>query len=226
MGLEQSRAVTYPSNIDDLYESYKERCTPEMIRSNHLNVPKKGKCTMGQRVVQKAVDRIWEYLKEKNITYIKILEPFAGQGIASNIIQKRLNVEIRSTDILDLSKYMDESSYPVEFGLSGVDTVEKYYIDGYNTLMMISPPPESAEDNPLYGDYFTIRAWTNVESAKLFIFIGEMGASDGSEGLYDYMINHPIWKLDYRKMLYRCEDVVGGPCEKELFIFVKREPSM
>lgn len=226
MGLEQSRAVTYPPNIDDLYESYKERCTAEMIRSNHLNVPKKGKCTMGQRVVQKAGDRIWEYLKEKNITDIKILEPFAGQGIATNIIQKRLNVEIKSTDILDLSKYMDELSYPVEFGLSGVDTVEKYSQDGYNTLMMVSPPPESAEDNPLYGDYFTIREWTNVESAKWFIFIGEMGASDGSEGLYDYMMNHPIWKVDFRKMLYSCEDVVGGPCEKELFIFVKREPSM
>ena len=92
--------------------------------------------------------------------------------------------------------------------------------------MMVSPPPESLDDNPLYGDYFTIREWTNVESAKLFIFIGEMGASDGSEGLYYYMTNHPVWKLDYRKMLYSCEDILGGPCEKELFIFVKREPSM
>ena len=218
MGLEQSRAVTYPPNIDDLYESYKERCTAEKIRSDHLNVPKKGKCTMGQRVVQKAGDRIWEYLKEKNITDIKILEPFAGQGIATNIIQKRLNVEIKS--------YVDESSYPIEFGLSGVDTIEKYVQYGYNTLMMISPPPESLDDNPLYGDYFTIRAWTNVESAKWFIFIGEMGASDGSEGLYDYMINHPIWKLDFRKILYSCDDIVGGPCQKELFIFVKAAPSM
>jgi hypothetical protein len=226
MGLEQSRAVTYPSNIDQLYESYKERCTAEKIRSNHLNVPKRGKCTMGQRVVQKAGDRIWEYIKDKKIIDIKILEPFAGQGIATNILQKRLNVEIKSTDILDLSMYMDESSYPVEFGLSGVDTVEKYAQDGYNTLMMVSPPPESAEDNPLYGDYFTIRAWTNLESAKWFIFIGEMGASDGSEGLYDYMMNHPIWKLDYRKILYSCEDNVGGRCEKELFIFVKKVPSM
>jgi hypothetical protein len=226
MGLEQSRVVIYPSNIDDLYESYKERCTPEMIRSNHLNVPKKGKCTMGERVVQKAGDRIWEYLKENHLEEVKILEPFAGNGVASAIIQKRLNVEIKSTDILNLSKYVNESSYPVEFGLSGVDTVEKYTQGGYNTLMMVSPPPESSKDNPLYGDYFTIRAWTNVESAKLFIFIGEMGASDGSEGLYSYMMNHPIWKLDCRKMLYSCEDVVGGRCEKELFIFVKREPSM
>jgi hypothetical protein len=85
---------------------------------------------------------------------------------------------------------------------------------------MISPPPNNYSN---YADYFAIKEWAKVPTAKLFIFIGELGASDGSEGLYDYMIEDNMdWKLDCRKMLYHGYDNMGGDVEKELFIFTKK----
>ena len=53
----------------------------------------------------------------------------------------------------------------------------------------------------------------------LLVFIGELGASDGSDGLYDYLVNGGMWNLMCREMLDCSVDLLGGPCEKELFIF-------
>lgn len=76
-----------------------------------------------------------------------------------------------------------------------------------------------------YADYFAIRAWERVgfgdtKKDKYLIFVGELGASDGSDGLYDYLMRSRVWKIVCRKMLFQGLDILGGPCEKELFIFV------
>ena len=242
MGVEQSRLEQYPSNIDEMYEIYEtytqnnknNNHIHQHIKENHLNLPKKGMSTLPEFVIEIAANDILEYLTKTGFKdQCKILDVFSGNGIASNIIHKKLNVEMKSTDALDLSMYMDENSYPVEFNLTGVDAVKKYSGDeyGYNTLLMICPPPSSLSDSDgedisilysSYSDYFTIKEWAKVKSAKLFIFVGEMGASDGSSGLYHYMLeNNPDWKLEYREMLHFGYDIFGGDVEKELFIFSK-----
>lgn len=229
MGVEQSRTVKYPSNIDEVYKNNKTTHI-QHIKENHLNLPQKGMSTLPEYVIEKAANHILEYLVKTGFkNECKILDVFSGNGVASNIIQKKLNVEMKSTDALDLSMYMDENSYPVEFNLTGVDAVKKYCDDGYNTLLMICPPPSSPSESSsydisyvAYSDYFTIKEWANVKSSKLFIFVGEMGASDGSSGLYRYMLrDNPDWKLEERRMLHLGYDIFGGDVEKELFIFSK-----
>jgi hypothetical protein len=225
MGLEQSRAVTLPATIDNDMMMYKEKWNSENTKIIQLNISKKGHSTLPKQILERAANHITTYLQTNNFDTIRILETFAGNGIATNIIYKTLiqknpNIIIKSTDIQDLSDYIDENSYPVEFGLNSVECIQKYSQDNYNIMMMISPPPNTTS---YYADYFAIKEWTNVPTAKLFIFIGELGASDGSEGLYDYMIEDNMdWKLDCRKMLYRGIDNLGGDVEKELFIFTKK----
>ena len=95
---------------------------------------------------------------------------------------------------------------------------------------MISPSPYSnfeQSDNTSkydlgYGDYYACHDYieqTKKGNRRYIIIIGELGASDGSEGIYKYMIEHPSLKIAYRIMLISCFDIFGGPLEKELFIF-------
>lgn len=219
MGLSASRATHFPDNIDTLYEA------PDIhqITYSHNNSCRKGRSTLPKMVLERAGEFILSYFEE--IKFIpKIIEPYAGNGVATNIIYKKLitkfPVIIKSTEFQDLIEYMNEDSYDVEFDINGVDTIKKYAKDGYDTLMMISPPP----NEKTYHDYFTIREWEKVETSKYFIFIGELGASDGSAGLYEFMLkNNPIWKLECRKMLFKKPDEFspGDFVEKELFIFSK-----
>jgi hypothetical protein len=63
-----------------------------------------------------------------------------------------------------------------------------------------------------------------VPSAKYIIFVGELGASDGSSGMYLYMLHNTIWKLEIRETISDVPDVFGGIIEKEVFIFKRVEP--
>lgn len=152
----------------------------------------------------------------KNIqTKIKILEIGAGNGknskvFITNFANKVENVEYKGTDLF---------SYPnpemeVESGLDSKTAVERYGADR-NVLLMISPPPK------VYVDLYAIRPFELMDGVRYLIFVGELGASDGGEGMYNYLMTHPVWKLEERKMLVRSRDIFGGPCEKELFIFKK-----
>jgi hypothetical protein len=87
---------------------------------------------------------------------------------------------------------------------------------------MISPPPVTEDAANGYGDYFAVKKWLELPiSNKYIIFVGELGASDGSTGMYKYMLNHPKLKLVVRSMIYLGKDIFDGKCEKELFIFEK-----
>ena len=227
MGVTESRERPLPDDIDSKYHIYKKNWTADNIGSDEINGSRKGRSTLGKEVLSLAASHITDYLILNNISTVRILEPFAGNGVATNVIYKKLtelklkDFVIKSTDIQNLSQYVDESSYPVEFGLNSVETIEKYQFDDFNILMMISPPPMfMIKEMSNYADYFAIKQWARVSTAKLVIFIGELGASDGSIGLYSYMMNNKLWQLDYRTMIEN-GNTITGPYEKELFIFKK-----
>ncbi len=231
MGVEHSRAIVLPDDINLKYETIKQNWTENTLKNINCNKPKKGEATLSNVKLQKAADFLVKYL-ESNIQWIgepKILEPFAGNGIASKIfynslIKKFPNTILKSTDVQNLNEFIDENlSHPVEFGLNSVETIEKYGDDDYNILMMISPPYFVLDlPNPItgYADYFAIKKWTQLENKKLIVFVGELGASDGSEGLYKYMLeDNSEWKLDFREIFNLSGDISGGRLEKEIFIF-------
>lgn len=229
MGLEHSRMDILPSNIDEEYELYKSNWTSKNISNQHVNSYKNLIATLGNETLNDASCILSKYLIS-NIEWIKeinILEPFAGNGVASKIFyeninyyidktNKKINFKMKSTDIQDLTEFINQNTCTVEFNLNSVETIEKYGNE-YNILLMISPPPNS--DYKGYGDYFAIKKWTELKDKKLIVFIGELGASDGSIGMYNYMLNNNNWIIDERKMIKKGIDRFGGPIEKEIFIF-------
>ena len=54
---------------------------------------------------------------------------------------------------------------------------------------------------------------------KLIIFIGELGSSDGTEGMYNFMLSNTKIKLLEREMLITGYNQFGI-IEKEIYIFV------
>ncbi len=161
-----------------------------------------------------------------------------------NKLDKKTNPEIgleswKSTELQNFSSH--DSVFQVEYDIDSVDAIKKYCSD-YDTLLMVSPPPSGlggfdeqdghehdtkqsgdlAESNEFtngYADYFAIREWTAVENSKYIIIVGELGASDGSKGMYKYMLRNPIWRLYMRQQVYCGNDMFGGSVEKEVFIF-------
>lgn len=219
MSLDISRRTPLPIDIDQSIDTCRTFWSTEIVSQNRLNSSKRGEPTMPRKILSKAAIAIREFYDTNNNNG-HILETFAGNGAATRVISDHIpDATIHATDLVDLSEYVDEKCHPVEFGVHAVDAVEKYG-STVDTLMMITPPPSSD-----FADYFAIRAWERAEiknDDKYLIFVGELGASDGSDGLYDYLIHSPVWKIACRKMLFQGIDILGGPCEKELFIFVHK----
>jgi hypothetical protein len=176
----------------------------------------------------------------------KILEVGSGNGCASKLIRDSLKSTFPLTEFIptDLRKHEITHGIDVITGIESIEAV-KQYGEGKNILLLVSPPPcHLPELDPLdtespllgYMDYFAIDEWSrssdsNVGDAcqrrsklpnneqRYIIFIGELGASDGSLGMYKYMMENPKWSCRVRKMLRKSPDNCGGMVEKELFIF-------
>ncbi len=232
MGLEQSRQENLPGNISTSLLAYAQYWSADYLSNFKTNKSEKSRATLSDKTLNLAGEHICKFLTKTNLSLIKILEPFAGNGFASKIIYNNLvskfpDVIIKSTDVQDLTEYVDENSHPVEFNLNSVQTIEKFKFGGFNVLMMISPPPLypifGTKKYAGYADFWALEKFYEVSTGKYFIFIGELGASDGSEGMYKYLLGpESKWKLELRVMLYKTTDITGGSCEKELFIFSKR----
>jgi len=150
-----------------------------------------------------------------------VLDPLAANGVASKIIYKQIKEKIPSvkyiaSDIQNLSNIMSSKSLNVEFDIDCVDSIIKHQ-ESANVLLLACPPPYSYkntntnEEPSGFVDYFAIK--------KYLIYIGEMGFSDGTSGMYHYMLNHSVWKLEYRKVIIENKDLFGRFIKKEIFIF-------
>jgi hypothetical protein len=179
------------------------------------------------------LERANKHLADVDLPKLKILEVCAGSGIASNIVLP--NADIIKTDLF-------ESVSNNVIACDSKTAVEKYGND-CNALLLISPPPN------VYADYYAIRTFeelnidkiknnsaeeksteqttiTEIKSTeekntkKYLIYIGELGASDGGDGMYQYLLGDDTkWNLMHRAMLSLGKDGFGGNCEKELFVF-------
>jgi|APSaa5957512576_1039674.scaffolds.fasta_scaffold38885_2 hypothetical protein len=210
MGVEQSREVRY-----DLEEVTKNRTIEfwkipryELISRRTQGVESG---TLGEKTIKYAVRHIVDFLK--NVPSPTILEIGSGNGYNTKIIFEKLsglNITFIATDLYEYTP----SYFKIETGLLSHDAIKKYK-GKFNILLLVSPL------NNNYMDYYAIKEFENIEmdKTKYVIFIGELGASDGGDGMYQYMLNDSIWKLKEREMLSISPDICGGSVEKELFIF-------
>lgn len=179
---------------------------------------------LNENLLESAGDEIGKYFKSISFEPI-ILEVCAGNGLASYYLRTNIlnhvSCPMISTDLYSypnnltyLTSNMSNSEHIVNGDYDSGKAVEKFGDDA-NTLLLISPPPG------MYVDYFAISKWENIPGRRYILYIGELGASDGGEGMYRYMLESKIWKLEVRKMLSIGLDCFGGQVEKELFIFSK-----
>ena len=165
---------------------------------------------------------IRDFFEKNDIKNLKILEVMAGNCLSSLAIKSIIGDHVSSwtrTDIGDYSK--------LSVQMDTIDAV-KTYGDESNLLLLVSPPPgifRPLDDKSVayYGDYFACKKFieTKKDTDKYIIFVGELGASDGSEGMYRYLLEHPRLRLCKRKLtLPNQKDFMGGPLELELFIFL------
>ncbi len=224
MGIEQSRFYELPEDIDEKLNEFKELWKDKTYQCESFNMIDKEESYLSKDILTKAGNLIASYMKKNQITDLKILEIMAGTGIASKYmkdgliknLQEDSNVYWKATELQNISDFVnDDGNIQFEFELDSHEAVVKYDKD-YDTLLMISPPP-----GRFYGDYFAIKEWTKLSNSKYIVFVGELGASDGSEGMYKYMMENPIWKCKFSPMLHEGVDIYGGPIEKQLFIFAK-----
>jgi len=219
--------------IDNI-DTYENICKQNWIKSisDMPNYITKGKSTLPDFSMEKAGDIIGNYLSinqrlNKLSNPIKIIEPLAGNGVASKIIYEKIKSKIENiiyiaSDIQNLKHMKDKKSYNVEFGIDCIDSINKHQ-ENSDVLLLICPPPYTYDPNSNneptgFVDYFAIKKWMDLNK-KILIYIGEMGFSDGTSGMYDYMLNHSIWKLKYRNVVIEKEDIFGKLVKKEIFIF-------
>lgn len=220
-------------NIDH-YEPVCKKNWKESIK-DMANYITKGKSTLPIESMNLAGEIIGNYLsicvkigkiKRENIG---ILDPLAGNGVASKIICNKIkekipNIKYTASDIQILTDVIDSNSIEVEFDIDCVDSICKYN-SVMDVLLLVCPPPCSFIQDDInnkepmgFVDYYAIKKWTEL-GKKFLVYIGEMGFSDGTSGMYHYMLNHSVWKLKYRKVLIEKEDLFGRLIKKEIFIF-------
>jgi hypothetical protein len=224
MGVESSRVASLPESIDQMYDECVRTWMSEEQKMDKLNQCVENKSTLGSQTIEKAGKFAGEYFNSLPSHSVNILDIFSGNGVASKIFMDsfmnhcgKIDTTIICTDLNDFSLQVNTNACAVHYSTNSVDAIDLYGPNA-NILMMISPPPTKANH---YADYFAIHKWTKLSNSQYIIFVGELGASDGSEGLYKYLLEHPKWKLVLRQMLDLGIDMFGGNVEKELFVFGK-----
>lgn len=227
---------------EDICKANWKKCYDQNI-ANHLT---SDSATLPDFAMGKAGEEIARYFKcisrkSKEKCNFRILDSFAGNGIASKIIhdeirsglvqsKKNEKYEFRyiATDIQEeLNKKLTLRSFNVEFPLDCIQAIEKY--QDSNVLLIVSPPPSSwtpdgneGSEPTGFADYFAVKKWTELNK-PILIMIGEIGLSDGTKGMYQFMMNHKNWKLYKRSVLAAKNDLFGNYVQKEIFIFENKE---
>ena len=155
-----------------------------------------------------------DMVKKTGLSKINILEVGSGNGhnslFVKSLIEKDLKVDLTFI-ATDLQEHPDQEMKIHK--LPAEKAVQKHGNES-NVLLLISPPPNC------YMDYYAIKEFESSKSdPKYIIYFGELGASDGGNGMYQYMMNLSKWSLLQREMIYDAKDSLGGPLEKELFLF-------
>jgi len=227
--LNLSRSKIIPENIHEsrAYYSLGWNHPKEISRMHPNSLQHEYRPTLNRSTLELAGENIEQFLRKCQISEFSFLEIFAGNCEASKIIFKKLK-ELEgvgkkllwlATDIYDYPKKIERE---IKFCQSNaVDSVGRFG-SASNVLIAISPQPFPSYSQGCFCDYFAITDFIEMKrelaTPSYVIIVGELGASDGSEGTYLAFTTHPLLRLVMKVVLmeqYR----IGGMIYKELFIF-------
>lgn len=222
-----------PDNVDCLYDICKyawsvTRQKENVEMPNHISM---NKATLPDNILSYCGIIITNYIKQSKILKnkkIKIIDPFAGNGYASKLIQTILSncltqykIKYIASDFQNLSSIMTDKCLNVEFNIDCIDSIEKHKKDA-DILLLNCPPPYVYNPNCMpsgFADYFSVKKWTDLNK-KILIFIGELGRTEGTEGMYHYLMNNnPVWKICTKYVIMEGYDLFGKYIQREIFIF-------
>ena len=230
--LQDSRKAIFPDfiNLQEFKEIMIKQWKDTVINKDVVNNHQESKelPTLPVTIVMKAgkilMDKL-ELLNKKDITVLEIMAGnCSGSRILLNTIKKKINVKKWiSTDIIDFTKNIKEKE--IEFyKLNGLESVQKFNGKADILLVMCPPPNKLMMNNCINSmalcDYYSIVEFIelNIRKDKHIVFIGELGSSDGTEGLYNFILTNIKIKLLHREMLITAYNQFGI-IEKEIFIF-------
>jgi len=218
----KSKNIEIPEylNRQEIIKSWNEEKISDSLNNAEQN---KGNSTLGTKILEQTAEKISEFFhnEKHKLKDLIVLETFSGNGIASYTILKFFEKYIKKwvmTDIVEYEKEKEEKDDIIKFEkLNSVDSVKKYGSES-NVLLLISPEPGNN-----YADYFACKDFieqTKPIEKKFIIFIGDLGFTDGSEGMYKYLNNNPNLKLVLQDVVfYYLDDFESAIPHKELFIF-------
>ena len=230
--LDMSRTALLPPNVNDeefrqkMIENWKLQAWKDWhINSNQI----KGLPTMDSKTIVMAAEDITTWMQKNALQNLVILETMAGNCEASFICYSIFRDYVIHWWATDHTRFEIKRTFPESFTFVQCDSVAAVQRLGNSAdiLLMISPPCsmpiKETDDVCGFADYYACHDFIQMSigqpKPKYIIFVGELGASDGTEGMYNYMLKHPRLFLSSRVMLTKGVLGVMGDYEKELFIF-------
>lgn len=233
MGLAVSRAVDIDErlNLESFRQSIQKTWTEQNVQNYELNSHQgvKDHTTMPKDELAIVAKHLACFFEEKK-TEFHILEIMSGNRAASKFVSDILKASKCSftwlaTDAVAWETLHDEFQFQQ---CHGVDAVSRFGEES-NVLLMITPPPylrfqviKDFKGDVGHCDYYACCDYIKQSEKKtrFIIFVGELGASDGTEGMYKFLTQHPRLNLLQREMIQNKKvDIFALPIEKELFIF-------
>jgi hypothetical protein len=229
MGNSHSRSQLLPPEINLL--SYRQmnvdKWTEKNIIDIHFNkrLNTADTTTLGKANIIMTANHIKDFFSKISLRPLRFLEIQSGNCIPSSIIKGILETTTATSPAIELkwlaSDLVDYKTRVKDIPFVKLNTIDAVAMHGSesNILIAVSPQPGIGIGN--YSDYYACHDFieqTKEGEEKYIVIVGELGAGDGSQGMYKYMLENPELELVKRKMLFKYSDGVGD-VEKELFIF-------
>jgi len=177
------------------------------------------KSTLNSTALECAGNVIKDFLDEKYHEKVNILDIGSGNRCATKIVTDIISCYVSGIKTTDIIHYPTKNP-EIEFDLvHSVDAVSKY--GGWADVLLLICPHAGEVRNPYTcGDYYACHDFIlrTHQKENLIIFIGELGASCGTEGMYKYLLENPRLNLCKRKLVYS-RPLCGGNADHEVFIF-------
>lgn len=242
MGAEHSRRELIPDNLDhpqvrsSVIAAWESMHDDVSNRNQHA-----GTSAMHSHALERAGLLLNGYFEQKEIVSadevmvfgnfngdnLTVLEVFGGNGVATKILSEKFTRGVNwfCTDIIEYPQWRENNSRVVFEKFNSVDAVAKYGLIA-DILLLVSPPPNSMNilHDGVYGDYYACKDFIEMNrkstEPKFIVFCGELGAADGSCGMYRYLFEHPNLISTARGAIQvTTNPLIGDECVKELFIF-------
>ncbi len=159
--------------------------------------------------ISKCLPIIQEILLEFQHSLV-ILEVGSGNGFNSSLISTLKNIKcLTATDML----VYQPSFYKTNKALSH-HAVQEHKAD-IDVLLLVSPPP-----NQNFMDYYAIKEYELKPQKKVkhLMILGELGAGDGSTGIYFYLFNQSKWQC-LQQTPFNKEILFGEECVRSVYFF-------